>query len=139
MPTGENLKHLNPERKLSLHARTPKPPNPACSLKKTLNPHTLKKTPIPACSQKKHPRNPKPCVLAEEKVDGANLGISMDPDRPGQLRFQKRGHWVNPASEAQYSKLSAWAAARHTDLVTLLGGWGGGGAGFGVLGLDFRV
>ena len=47
-----------------------------------------------------------PCIPhAEEKVDGANLGVSFDPSS-GSIRFQKRGHWIAP------SRLVKWAACR---------------------------
>jgi len=61
-----------------------------------------------------------PQLTVEEKVDGSNLGVSFDPET-FQLRFQKRSHWVTPASEAQYAKLDTWAAKRHASLWRMLG------------------
>lgn len=57
---------------------------------------------------------------AEEKVDGSNLGLSFDKDTR-ELRFQKRGHWVSPSSEAQYAKLEVWASMHHAALWEMLG------------------
>lgn len=73
-------------------------------------------------------------VVVEEKLDGANLGISLGDD--GQLRTQNRGQyllepysgqfsrlhiWLNQHSEALYSVLTPdliffgeWCAARHS-------------------------
>lgn len=57
-------------------------------------------------------------VTVEEKIDGANLGISMTEQF--ELRFQNRSHFVNSASAAQWSGLDAWAAQHSADLYTLL-------------------
>ena len=48
-------------------------------------------------------------VTLEEKVDGGNIGISMEPGTD-QLLFQKRAHYVNAATELQYAQLGQWAA-----------------------------
>ena len=46
-------------------------------------------------------------VTVEEKIDGANLGVSLSPDMRGAsgrpaFRFQKRAHYITSASEPQY-------------------------------------
>lgn len=45
-------------------------------------------------------------VLVEEKLDGANLGISWGED--GQLRFQNRGSYLNAPFRGQFSRLKQW-------------------------------
>lgn len=40
-------------------------------------------------------------VTVEEKVDGANLGISIDGSTQ-QVMFQNRSHFVNAATAAQW-------------------------------------
>lgn len=47
-------------------------------------------------------------VLIEEKVDGANLGLSFDAT--GQLRFQNRGNWLDGKLTGQWERLRGWAA-----------------------------
>eukprot|EP00761_Pharyngomonas_kirbyi_P006792 gb/GECH01006801.1/.p1 GENE.gb/GECH01006801.1/~~gb/GECH01006801.1/.p1 ORF type:complete len:245 (+),score=47.12 gb/GECH01006801.1/:1-735(+) len=49
----------------------------------------------------------KETVVAEEKVDGANLGISVDPNTL-QLRAQNRSHYVCSTSAPQWSGLDRW-------------------------------
>ncbi len=62
----------------------------------------------PLCtSAHSRPVCPLAAAGAEEKVDGANLGISFAGEAY-ELRLQKRGHWITPSSEAQYAKLGAW-------------------------------
>src|SRR5690606_8447222 len=46
----------------------------------------------------------------EEKVDGANLGISFD--ECGAIRFQNRGNWLQGRLTGQWKGLRGWAA-RH--------------------------
>eukprot|EP00803_Ostreobium_quekettii_P007429 evm.model.scf_4811.1 EVM.evm.TU.scf_4811.1 scf_4811:242-3088(-) len=58
-------------------------------------------------------------VIVEEKVDGSNIGIGFDSEwRP---TLQKRGHWVTPASEAQYAKLGAWLERHGAALAECIG------------------
>lgn len=57
-------------------------------------------------------------LIVEEKIDGANLGVSMADDF--SLRFQNRSHFVNAGTAAQWSQLDAWAAQNSADLYTLL-------------------
>lgn len=47
-------------------------------------------------------------VLVEEKLDGANLGISLADD--GQLRAQNRGQYLQEPHAGQFSRLPAWLA-----------------------------
>jgi hypothetical protein len=54
-------------------------------------------------------------VIVEEKVDGANLGISLGPD--GRLRPQSRGHYLAPGrSHEQWNPLWPWLAERRSAL-----------------------
>jgi len=45
-------------------------------------------------------------VVLEEKVDGANLGLSVGPD--GLLRAQNRGQYLQRPYRGQFSWLDAW-------------------------------
>ena len=49
-------------------------------------------------------------ITIEEKVDGANLGISFDSG--GNLRAQNRGHWIMEPYEGQWSRLKTWITPR---------------------------
>lgn len=50
-------------------------------------------------------------VIVEEKVDGANLGLSLGPD--GRVRAQSRGNYLAPGrSHAQWNPLWPWLAER---------------------------
>ncbi len=49
-------------------------------------------------------------VIIEEKVDGANLGLSIGPD--GEIRAQNRGQYLHRPFTGQFSRLNAWVA-RH--------------------------
>lgn len=49
-------------------------------------------------------------VVVEEKIDGANLGISINYD--GDLRVQNRGHYLDQPYTGQFEKLNAWLAPR---------------------------
>lgn len=51
-------------------------------------------------------------VAVEEKLDGANLGISLAED--GALRFQNRGQYLHPPFAGQFQRLGSWIAA-HED------------------------
>ncbi len=53
-------------------------------------------------------------VVVEEKLDGANLGFSLDPD--GQLRAQNRGQYLAEPHAGQFSRLPAWLA-QHGDIL----------------------
>ncbi|GAA5264601.1 hypothetical protein ACOSOMT5_P1026 [Acidiphilium sp. MT5] len=58
-------------------------------------------------------------VIVEEKLDGANLGVSGDPS--GQLRLQNRGEYLIPPFLGQFSRAAAWIACHENDLAPLLG------------------
>jgi hypothetical protein len=45
-------------------------------------------------------------LIIEEKVDGANLGISFDTS--GNLKVQDRGSYLRPPYRGQWNKLSEW-------------------------------
>jgi len=45
-------------------------------------------------------------LVIEEKVDGANLGISFDED--GELRVQNRGKYLHFSDKGQWKKLFEW-------------------------------
>lgn len=45
-------------------------------------------------------------VVVEEKLDGANLGLSLDAD--GNLRAQNRGQYLAEPHAGQFSRLPAW-------------------------------
>lgn len=61
----------------------------------------------------------KPLVV-EEKLDGANVGISFDAH--GEMRLQCRGHYLTGGpGEAQFSLLKPWASAHREWLRGRLG------------------
>lgn len=45
-------------------------------------------------------------VVVEEKLDGANLGLSVGPD--GRLRAQNRGGYLHVPYAGQFARLSGW-------------------------------
>lgn len=51
-------------------------------------------------------------LTVEEKVDGANLGLSFDTD--GNIRAQNRGAYLHLPGSGQWKKLGEWLAL-HTD------------------------
>lgn len=57
-------------------------------------------------------------VLAEEKVDGANLGLSLSSGY--EVRAQNRSHFVSPESAPQFRALGAWIDAHAGALCALL-------------------
>jgi len=67
-------------------------------------------------------------LVVEEKVDGANLGISFDSE--GNIRAQNRGGYLYPPGSGQWKKLWEWLTPRidilfeHlTDRYILFGEW----------------
>ena len=67
-------------------------------------------------------------VVIEEKLDGANIGISIGPD--GQLRVQNRGQYLQAPYRGQFSRLNAWLGQHQyalqgllTDETILFGEW----------------
>lgn len=53
-------------------------------------------------------------VVGEEKLDGANLGISVSPE--GEIRVQNRGQYLRLPMRGQFEKLPGWLKIR-TDLL----------------------
>lgn len=54
-------------------------------------------------------------VIVEEKVDGANMGLSLGPD--GRVRAQSRGNYLAPGrSHSQWNPLWPWLAERRDSL-----------------------
>ncbi len=67
-------------------------------------------------------------LVVEEKVDGANLGISFDVD--GNIRAQNRGSYLSFPEAGQWKKLGEWLGPRTnslfdhlTDRYILFGEW----------------
>ncbi|MDR3568595.1 MAG: RNA ligase family protein [Syntrophobacteraceae bacterium] len=67
-------------------------------------------------------------LVVEEKVDGANLGLSFDAN--GNIRAQNRGAYLHLPSTGQWKKLADWLARRTdelfqqlTDRYILFGEW----------------
>lgn len=58
-------------------------------------------------------------MSVEEKVDGANLGLSRGAD--GRLAAQSRGHYLHSRSEGQWQPLWGWLARRGERLRSALG------------------
>lgn len=57
-------------------------------------------------------------VIVEEKVDGANIGISFND--AGELQFQNRGNYVNHESHPQFKLLNDWGYKRYEWLKSAL-------------------
>lgn len=57
-------------------------------------------------------------VVVEEKLDGANLGISIGTD--GQLRVQNRGQYLVEPFTGQFSRLAPWLGQHHYKLIDTL-------------------
>ena len=57
-------------------------------------------------------------VLAEEKIDGANLGLSLT--NSFEIRVQNRSHYVNSESHGQFRSLDAWLDEHHRPLCQIL-------------------
>jgi len=53
-------------------------------------------------------------AVVEEKVDGANLGLSFG--KAGELRFQNRGNWLARKLTRQWESLRVWAADHEAGL-----------------------
>jgi ATP-dependent RNA circularization protein (DNA/RNA ligase family) len=58
-------------------------------------------------------------VVIEEKLDGANLGLSVSSD--GVLRAQNRGQYLLQPFHGQFARLSLWLAAHEDRLFDALG------------------
>lgn len=57
-------------------------------------------------------------IILEEKIDGANLGISFDDE--GNLLFQNRGDWITKPYRGQWSKLEHWITPRLDTIFEIL-------------------
>mmetsp|Transcript_51518 Transcript_51518/g.130947 ORF Transcript_51518/g.130947 Transcript_51518/m.130947 type:complete len:1157 (-) Transcript_51518:39-3509(-) len=57
-------------------------------------------------------------IYAEEKIDGANLGISLDSSF--RWRMQGRGKWVNWNTDPQFAGLEEWLNEHRATLAELL-------------------
>ena len=57
-------------------------------------------------------------IVIEEKIDGANLGLSFDAR--GHLRFQNRGDWVDGRFSGQWKLLRGWASKHEAALHDVL-------------------
>jgi len=57
-------------------------------------------------------------VVVEEKLDGANLGLSVGVD--GRVRAQNRGQYLQPPFGGQFARLGPWLAAHEDALFDAL-------------------
>lgn len=57
-------------------------------------------------------------VVVEEKLDGANVGLSLAPD--GSLRAQNRGQYLVEPHAGQFARLPAWLAQHSESLRSVL-------------------
>lgn len=57
-------------------------------------------------------------VVVEEKLDGANVGLSLAPD--GGLRAQNRGQYLAEPHAGQFARLPAWLAQHSASLCAVL-------------------
>lgn len=57
-------------------------------------------------------------VVVEEKLDGANLGLSLSPD--SALRVQNRGQYLSDPHTGQFARLPAWLTQHEPGLRTVL-------------------
>ena len=58
-------------------------------------------------------------VVVEEKLDGANLGLSLGPD--GIVRVQNRGQYLTKPYSSQFARLSSWLPQIEEALIATLG------------------
>lgn len=58
-------------------------------------------------------------LTVEEKIDGANLGISFD--HQGNIKLQNRGNYLVAPYLGQWKKLSEWLVPRENTLFELVG------------------
>ena len=58
-------------------------------------------------------------VVVEEKLDGANLGLSVDEE--GKLRLQNRGQYLVPPYGGQFSRANDWIERHRHSLAPALG------------------
>lgn len=58
-------------------------------------------------------------IWIEEKIDGANMGISIDPETY-KIIFQNRSHYITANYAAQFKKLDMWRDAHQTELFDVI-------------------
>jgi ATP-dependent RNA circularization protein (DNA/RNA ligase family) len=58
-------------------------------------------------------------AVVEEKLDGANLGVSVD--EADKIRVQNRGQYLNPPYGGQFSRITAWLNEHQDVLAPALG------------------
>lgn len=58
-------------------------------------------------------------IYIEEKIDGANLGISIDKETLA-IKFQNRSHYVTPETHEQFQKLHQWTSSYGTQLYNIM-------------------
>ena len=58
-------------------------------------------------------------VVIEEKVDGANIGISVSPEN--KILIQNRGGYIDQDPPAQFRTLQSWISVRSDQLIEHLG------------------
>ncbi len=58
-------------------------------------------------------------IVVEEKIDGANLGVSFDEH--GNIRLQNRGSYLTDQPAGQWSRLAGWIETRRDHLFDILG------------------
>ncbi len=57
-------------------------------------------------------------LVIEEKVDGANCGISFESDK---MMLQSRGHYLSGNDHPQFNFFKAWASVKQNKLFEILG------------------
>lgn len=57
-------------------------------------------------------------IVVEEKLDGANLGISISDD--GRIRLQNRGNYLHGSLQGQWSRLRSWLGEHEAQLCEFL-------------------
>jgi ATP-dependent RNA circularization protein (DNA/RNA ligase family) len=57
-------------------------------------------------------------IVLEEKVDGANLGISLSAS--GDLQLQNRGQYLEPPFAGQFARLPGWMTIRRSRIEQVL-------------------
>jgi glucose uptake protein GlcU len=58
-------------------------------------------------------------IIVEEKVDGANMGISINSST-GQIQVQNRSHYITANYHSQFAPLNKWLAEHSAELWTVL-------------------
>ncbi|KAG5643552.1 hypothetical protein DXG03_000693 [Asterophora parasitica] len=58
-------------------------------------------------------------VIITEKIDGANMGLSLSSDR-SRIIVQNRSHYVDSSTHEQFNKLGIWVERHQKDLFTVL-------------------